>query len=231
MRRYPSIRQWTFLGLLLIAVSLLGISTQAEADDNRGPKETFQIMPLHETTGSPDEATGAVRLNRTRNELWASVQVTDLDQDSAFTLWAVIFNRPGECTTNPAGPVRCSATDLMAVPNPARASAFNVGAFVTGEDGTANINIHIRSGAPPDGAFVLWGNGGLNDNGVDPGLRKGNGFGAEVHLVIRTHGEIIPDAIAAQLSMINGGCPPNTCVNVQVATFPRVQNPDSSDDH
>jgi hypothetical protein len=219
---YPSIRQWTLLGLLLVAVSLLGISIQAEADDNGGPKETFQIMPLNETMGSPDPATGAVRLNRTRNELWASVHVTALEPHSAFTIWAVIFNRPGECET-PAGPdIQCSATDLMLVPNPTRASAFNVGAFVTGSDGTANINIHIRSGAPPDGAFVLWGKGGLNDNGVNPGLRQGNGFGAEVHLVIRTHEGILAGAIAAQLSMINGGCPPNECVNVQMATFPRV---------
>src|SRR5215471_12112004 len=205
MRCYPSIRQWTFFGLVLLAVSLLGISLQAEADDNEGAKETFQIMPLNETPGSLDLATGAVRLNRTRNELWASIHVTDLDPNSAFTIWAVIFNRPEACTTNPAGPVHCSATDLSAVPNPARASAFNVGAFVTGGSvGTANVSVHIRSGAPPDGAFVLFGIGGLNDNGVSPGLHEGNGFGAEVHLFIRTHGGILPDAITAQLSMLNG---------------------------
>jgi hypothetical protein len=180
-------------------------------------------MPLNDL-GDADPATGVVRLNRTRNELWASFHVTELDAYSAFTIWAVIFNRPGACTTNPAGPIRCSATDLMAVPNPVRASAFNVGAFVTGADGTANINVHIRSGPPPDGAFVLWGRGGFNDNGVRPGLRGDNGFGAEVHLVIRSHGSILPGDIAAQLSMINGGCPPNTCVNVQVATFPRVED-------
>jgi hypothetical protein len=220
--RYPSIRQWTLLGRLLLAVSLLGISLQAEADDNGGPQETFQIMPLTETMDSPDPATGAVRLNRTRNELWASVHVTDLEPNSAFTIWAVIFNRPEECITNPAADVRCGGDDLSAVPNPARASAFNEGAFVTGDEGTANINIHIRSGAPPAGAFVLWGQGGLNDNGVRPGLREGNGFGAEIHVVIRTHEGILEEALAAQLSMFNGGCPPNTCTNVQMATFPRV---------
>ena len=116
--RFPSIRQWTLFGLLLIAVSLLGISPQAEAEDNEGAKETFQIMPLNATMGSIDLATGAVRLNRTRNELWASIHVTDLNPNSAFTIWAVIFNRPEACLTNPAGPVRCSATDLSAVPNP-----------------------------------------------------------------------------------------------------------------
>ncbi|HEV8427033.1 MAG TPA: hypothetical protein VGQ41_03915 [Pyrinomonadaceae bacterium] len=169
-----------------------------------------------------DSATGAVRLNRTRNEIWGSVHVTDLNPSSAFTIWAAIFNRPEECTTNPAGPVHCSAADLSPVPNPARASAFNVGAFVTGDDGTANVSFHIRSGAPPEGASVLFGEGGINDNGVRPGFHAGNGFGAEVHVVIRAHGPIIPAAISAQLSQLNGGCPPNMCGNVQVATFPRV---------
>ena len=225
MRRFPSIRRWTLLGFLLIAVSLPGISPRAKADDNEGAKETFQIVALNPTMGSIDPATGAVRLNRTRNEIWGNVLVTDLNPNSAFTIWAVIFNRPEECITNPVGPVHCSATDLAAVPNPARASAFNVGAFVTGSgNGTANVSFHIRSGAPPDGIFVLFGEGGLNDNGVKPGLHQGNGFGAEVHVVIRTHGAIIPGAITAQLSMLNGGCPPNTCANVDVAMFPSVKD-------
>ena len=225
MQRNPSIRQWTLLGLLLIAVSLLGTSFQALAEDNNGQKETFQIKPLNPVPMSPDPATGAVRLNRTRQELRASVQVTDLNPGSAFTLWVVIFNSPEACLTNPAGPIHCSATDLSAVPNPARASAFNVGAFVTGAiNGTANTSILIRSGLPPDGAFILWGKGGLFDNGVTPGLHEGNGFGAEVHLVVRTHGLINPHAITDQLSKLNGGCPPNTCENVEVAMFPSVGN-------
>ncbi len=221
MRRFPSIRHWTLFGLLLIAVSLLTISPRSKAQE--GPKQTFQIMPLS-VAMSPvmDSATGAVRLNRTRNELWGSVHVTDLNANSAFTLWAAVFNQPEGCTTNPAGPVHCSAADFVPVPNPARASAFNVGAFVTGSDGTANVSFHIPSGAPPDGASVLWGVGGINDNGVKPGVHEGNGFGAEVHLVIRAHGVINPMAIAAQLSQFNGGCPPNMCGNVQVAPFPRV---------
>src|SRR5262245_51062373 len=132
MQRNPSIRQWTLLGLLLITVSLLGISFQARAQDNEGLKETFQIMPINPTPMSGDPATGAVRLNRTRQELLANVLVTDLNINSAFTVWVVVFNSPEACTTNPAGPLHCSATDLMAIPNPARASAFNVGAFVTG---------------------------------------------------------------------------------------------------
>lgn len=222
MRRFPSIRLWTLLGLLLIAVILVGTTPQTKAQE--GPKETFQIVQLS-TAMSPvvDTATGAVRLNRTRNELWGSIHVTDLNPNSAFTIWAAVFNRPEGCTTNPAGPVHCSAADFVPVPNPAKSSGFNVGAFVTDDSGTANVNFHIRAGTPPDGTSVLWGVGGINDNGVRPGLDAGNGFGAEVHVVIRAHGAINAMNIAAQLSQFNGGCNP-TCGNVQVSPFPRVND-------
>jgi hypothetical protein len=222
-RRFPSIRLWTLFGLLLIAVSFLGISPHSKAQE--GPKQTFQIKALMQAMGpgtimSP--AIGAVRLIRTRNEISGSVHVNGLEQNSSYSLWAAVFNRPEGCLTNPAGPVHCSAADFVPVPNPARASGFNMGAFVTGAaPGTANISFQIPSGAPPDGAFVLWGQGGLNDNGVKPGLHEGNGFGAEVHIVIRAHGPIDPATIAAQLSEFNGGCNP-VCANVKVSPFPSV---------
>src|SRR5262249_9141275 len=122
-------------------------------------------------------------------------------------------------------PIHGGAIDFVAVQNRARGSAYNGGAFVTGAiNGTANTSILIRSGLPPEGAFILFGKGGLNDNGVSAGLHEGNGFGAEVHVVVRTHGVIIPTAITDQLSMFNGGCPPNTCANADAAMFPSVGN-------
>ncbi len=221
MRRDQRIRQSIFWGLPLIAVSLLDTSIAAQG--NQGAKETFQIMALNDI-GTVDLATGAIRLTRARNEIWGSVHITELVPNSGFTLWGVFFNEPGACTTNLAGPVRCGMPDLVAVPNPAKASAFNVGAFVSDGTGAANGDINIRSGMPPEGTFILFGRGGsMLDNGISPGLHDGNGFGVELHLVVRTHGPILPASIGAQLSMINGGCPPNpTCTNVQVATFPSV---------
>jgi hypothetical protein len=41
--------------------------------------------------------------------------------------------------------------------------------------------------------------------------------GADVHVVIRTHGAPIPGLIHEQINSFNGGCPPNTCKNVQAA--------------
>ena len=225
MQHNHAIRSWTVLSLLLGAVCLLGISPSAQADELRKARETFQVAQLQVAGVSPPVLTlGAARLNRTRNELWATLHASDLAAHTAYTVWVTVFNRPDACTTNPGGEVQCGAPDIMATPNLARASAFNVGAFLTNGDGTANISVHVRSGPVPEGAAVLFGAGGMNDNGVRPGLRVGNGFGAEVHVVIRGHGDLLPEAIVDQLSAFLGGCPPNACANAQVVMFPHVQD-------
>jgi hypothetical protein len=42
---------------------------------------------------------------------------------------------------------------------------------------------------------------------------------AEIHLVVRSHGPASADpaVLQQQLTTFNGGCPPNTCMNVQAA--------------
>ena len=220
MQHDQSLR-WTVLSLLLGAICLLGISPSAQAQ----APETLQVTQLLKLgTPPPVPALGAARLTRARNALGVTVHASDLDAHTAYTVWIVVFNRPSACTTNPAGAVRCGGPDLALTPNLADASAFNVGAFITDGEGTANVSIDVRSGLPPDGAAVLFGEGGIIDNGVQPGLRAGNGFGAEVHFIIREHGDLLPHAIADQLSAFNGGCPPNACANAQVVMFPHVQD-------
>ncbi len=52
-------------------------------------------------------------------------------------------------------------------------------------------------------------------------LRTGDALtnprGAEIHLIVRTHGPVIRGLRHEQITTLNGGCPPNTCANVQVA--------------
>lgn len=40
---------------------------------------------------------------------------------------------------------------------------------------------------------------------------------AEIHLVVRTHGPVIPGLVEEMTSTLNGGCPPNVCANLQMA--------------
>jgi hypothetical protein len=43
---------------------------------------------------------------------------------------------------------------------------------------------------------------------------------SEIHLVLRSHGPAMvdnPQVLQEQLSSFNGGCPPNTCGNLQAS--------------
>lgn len=220
-QHHPSIRAWSIFGLTLMVLCFLVGSVYAQ------PQETFQSSMLYIAGSDPQApAPGASRFNRTLDEVSATFHVSGLDPLAAYTVWIVVFNNPAGCTTNPEAETRCGLADLTLTPNLADASAFNVGAFITNSDGAANAVSDVRSGPSPDGAFVLWGAGGANDNGVNPGLRAGNGFGAEIHFVIRGHQQILMDALADQLSMFDGGCPPNMCTNQQSVAFAAIQPPE-----
>jgi hypothetical protein len=41
--------------------------------------------------------------------------------------------------------------------------------------------------------------------------------GAEIHFIVRSHGNVLPGLLAAQISSVNGGCPPNQCEDLQFA--------------
>jgi hypothetical protein len=219
-QHHSSLRPWAIFGLALTVSCFLAGSVYAQ------PQETFQAGQFYVFGSDPAEPVpSAARFNRTLDEARATFHLSGLDPMAAYSVWVVVFNNPAGCTTNPEAEVRCGVADLMLTPNLADASAFNEGALVTDSDGTANAVAHIRSGPLPDGAFVLWGAGGANDNGVSPGLREGNGFGAEIHLVLRNHQQILPDAIVDQLTLFDGGCPPNTCTNQLVVTFAAIPSP------
>jgi hypothetical protein len=135
------------------------------------------------------------------------VAASGLAENSAFTVWWVVFNNPAACVMG------CDANDL---PNPAvRAAVFYAAGFVTGgdgvgtEDGVGNVDAYIEAGALPAGIDIETGDG----------LEPGNGFDAEVHIVVRTHGTISPGQVHKQIGTFNEGCTP-TCANRQVAVFP-----------
>jgi hypothetical protein len=170
----------------------------------------FKIAP-----GTPLLQSGAT-LVRSRHGLDLRIAASHLDPNAAYTVWWVVFNNPAACGG-------CSPASL-GVPA-VRASVFYAAGFVTGDDGTANITAHTDDGRLPAGLEVTT-------DGTVAGLDKGNGFGAEVHLVVRAHGAIIAGMVDKQIGSFNGACPPNTCVNEQAAIFPPVAppNPDKDDD-
>lgn len=182
------------VGALVVGVVLAGGLVYAD-----GPK-TYQTANLVTLPPPVGPTPGAATLFRSKNALEARVAAGGLDMNSSYTVWWVVFNNPAACVGG------CGADDL---PRPAvRAAVFYAAGFVTGLGDTGNVSAHVDAGALPEGIDIEIGGG----------LEPGNGFGAEVHLVIRTHGASVPGTVDQQIGTFNGGCAP-ACANKQAAVF------------
>jgi hypothetical protein len=137
---------------------------------------------------------GSSTLVRTDAGLSASFKSSGLPAGQAVTLWFVIFNNPSAC----GGP--CGLADLL---DPAQAAQgdFLVGAgHVVGDRGTANFGAQLSVGDVRGSAFPEI---GMPDRPI--GLT--NPRGAQVGLLLHSHGPMVPgQVLASQLSSFTGGC-------------------------
>ena len=132
----------------------------------------------------------------------------------AYTVWWVVFNNPSECVDGCFLDEITQAQEAAADPNddidppPSEVSVLYADGAIANRRGRATFRAELEE-LDLTGP-VLFG----------PGLT--NAQGAEVHAVVRTHGEASddPDILNEQLTTFNGGCPPNTCVDIQVGVFP-----------
>jgi hypothetical protein len=211
--------RFTIAGCLLFAAALLAtwaltspVRGQEEQDAQqenqfssrwrRSQEPQISTHPIH-IFGTSDvvPATGTI-LIRNRDHVFATIHTAGLTPGTVVTFWWAFFNNPRHCANNP-----CAPADLA---NPAaQGSVVNAGGRIIGADGAATFGAYRRVG---------------DTTGVFPGLGTVQGLlntrRAEIHLVMRTHGPAMmndPDMLRQQLSMFNGGCPPNTCANVQAS--------------
>jgi hypothetical protein len=184
-------------------VTMIGVSTLAlPAPTLAGEPTTYQTSNALDF-GTHAPVAGAASLYRTSQSVRAALSTSGLEANGAYTVWWVVFNNPAACATN------CGASDLS---NPeVRASVLYAAGFLSDGSGTANVTAQLAAGTPPNGANVVRG------NGLDPG----NGFGAEIHLVVRAHGAPIPGQVAKQISTFDASC--TTCSNKQAVPFAPVQ--------
>lgn len=179
MRR-PSIAA-AVAGLLVLA--LAGTATAAPAAISTQP-----VVQVWDGT-----VVGTSTLVRTDQGISASFRSSGLPAGQAVTLWFVIFNNPSDCTG------ACGLDDILF--NPAAEADFLVAAgHVTGASGTANFGAHLQVGDTSGSAFPEI---GMPDRVV--GLT--NPWGAQVGLLLHSHGPKVPgQVLASQLSSFTGGC-------------------------
>lgn len=140
--------------------------------------------------------TGRSKLKRTGSGISASLQTSALTPGDVVTVWIVVFNNPQACATSP-----CTADDRFN--DDVDAHAVYGAGHVIGGNGTAGYGVHLHVGDAS--REDLWNQG--RPALTDP-------FGAEIHLILRTHGQKQPGSVHDQIHSANLGCHP-TCQNVQ----------------
>jgi hypothetical protein len=156
-----------------------------------------QVFP---TLDASTPVAGSARVIRTSRGMTATLRSSGLSPGTAVSLWWVVFNHPEKCATSP-----CTAADLK---NPeVMPDMLGNPGQVIGQDGNASLTGQIAMGNT-DHSYISPVMGMPPVGLMDP-------MGAEVHLVLRSHGPAIPGMVDEQTSTFNGGCPPNTCGNAR----------------
>ena len=173
-----------------------------------GP-ESVQIGEhvLFNTSQSVDGATILIRDRRSRS-VYATISSRALEPDTAYSIWWAVFNRPRYCSEA----YRCTVSDLETFGGDprVRASVFWGGGFISDASGVANISLRLAQGRTERELFA---------NTRDYGLH--NLRGAEIHLVLRSHGPTgLAGSVAEQIGTANLACPPEGCQNVFASIHP-----------
>ncbi len=163
-------------------------------------------------------------LVRMEHGLYATFHAVELEPGDAYTVWWVIFNKPENCSDNECGRNDAFLFDANGeqllndkgapqwnFPGHA-ATEFALGratGTVVDTDGTAEFRMHLPI---------------RDDTEFDFGPGLLDPFTAEVHLIIRTHSQMIPGQLHDQLNSPWGGCPEgwpkDPCKDVQLAIHP-----------
>jgi hypothetical protein len=158
--------------------------------------------PFECVVGTDCNVVGHSNLVRNKHGVTMNIFTTELDPGAVYTVWWIIFNEPENCPE--AG---CSGADLGTT----NGAVIWATGHVVGNDGFVNLSAHLSEGdTSGDQPFPLPGN--------DVGLVDASK--AEIHLVVRTHGDPIPGSVYEQLSTFLGGCDDNTCADQQFAVHP-----------
>jgi hypothetical protein len=124
--------------------------------------------------------------------------------ETAITIWLVIFNSPADCATDP-----CSEADL------GNADALPEVCYLTGQSVQANRRVTVAgrlAEGPTHGCFF---DTGLNDSDA-----------AEIHSVLQQHGwsKMAGYGLGEQVAYFEGGCNPD-CADTQFS----IHRPADSD--
>lgn len=211
---------------LLLIIQVVAIAVPLSAQDMGSADEPIVAVQnvLWQGTDMVVEDAEAV-LVRMHHGLSMTIHTTGLEPGHVYTIWWVIFNQPENCSDGVCGPNDVFlmddegqfilTDDGLRQPNVAgiemtQSSVLRATGNIGYENGTSVFKAHLPIGDTTD------------DMDFGPALL--DSMGSEVHLIIRSHGPIIPELLNEQLMTAWGGCPDpydrSPCEDIQIAIFP-----------
>jgi hypothetical protein len=199
--------------LILLLVGFLA-ATGALAEGagkvhGRFVQESVEISN-HVVFNTTDVVDGATILVRDFHNgvIHATVSTAALTPNWAYSIWWAVFNHPRFCTI----PHQCAVADLEINGGDPRvkASVFWGGGLIADASGVANTSLQLVTGRTDRELFANSKNYGLM-----------NFAGAEIHLVLRSHGSAgVWGTIAQQVGTAGEACPTEGCMNTFASFHP-----------
>lgn len=156
-----------------------------------GTSGVFTIGPGHVFIDWVPGASSTLR--RSADGISFSLQTTGLPAGHAFTVWALIFNNPSACP----GACNESSGDLN-IPA-VQGSVQHFAGHIVGDTGTFAGRVSVGDGLVGNDLDQVRGPGLL-----DP-------YGAELHLIVRDHGEMLPGSLVDQFNQESPSPLDNAC--------------------
>jgi hypothetical protein len=199
MKRFSFTYLWGAVFVMAVVFAMGSATAHADGRANVtvNPVFTFDL----------DEIEGASStLIRTDNGVSMVLSTSGLEP-GAYTVWFIVFNDPEACFNPPADDIPCGDDPAdFEVGNPARSGFTLATGHIVDDSGEATFAGHLNVGD-----LLL-----NNDLELDEVLE--NARTAEVHLIVRFHGEADPGRIHEQLR--TGEFDDPSVVDVQFAVNP-----------
>jgi hypothetical protein len=194
-------------GMAFVAMAVLIVSGVLWVQNGLANSASISYGVLHLAPMEPPDAPivegSSATLVRTKKGVTMIIHTSGLDP-GPHTVWWFIYNNPEHCATDPCRFVDFDNPDVQAT------TLYATG-HVISNNGVGNFAAYLAEGD-------------ISGYTVPPNLPEQDVLGlvdarkAQIQLGVRSHGQRIPGMVKKQISTFNGGCPPNSCENVQYST-------------
>lgn len=175
--------------MALLTAMTLALAMATPAASTSAKHSTSPVFRIADVLGGTPEPVGSSTLVRNANGVSARLGTTALTPGDVVTLWWVVFNDPDGCQAGIPNVSSCGPVDAQL--GRGGASVLRATGRIVDEDGTASYGAHLSAG---------------DTSGALAGAGLHNTRGAEVILVLKTHGPKIPGLVSEQLHTFAGGC-------------------------